>query len=73
MLGTISIYFYACFPQHVLNKWFHYPDDVFQELFQLSKYDFLNTYILSKRDKILLNNNLNNLVVKLENKFNKYF
>ena len=71
--GTISIYFYACFPKNTLYKWFHYPDDVFQELFQLSKNEFINTYILSHRDKILLNNKLNNLVLTLEKKFNKYF
>lgn len=71
--GTISIYFYACFSKNTLYKWFHYPDDVFQELFQLSKTEFINTYILSHRDKILLNNKLNNLVLTLEKKFNKYF
>lgn len=71
--GTISLYFYACFSQNVLAKWFSYPDDVFQELFQLSKYEFLDTYIVSKRNTLLTNVKTQSLIEKLEIKFNKYF
>lgn len=71
--GTISVYFYACFSRQVLSKWFNYPDDVFQELFQLNKYEFLTEYILSKRDNILTLNKLTPLITKLETTFNKYF
>jgi hypothetical protein len=71
--GTISLYFYACFSQNVLAKWFSYPDDVFQELFQLSKYEFLDTYIVSKRNTLLTNVKTQSLIEKLETKFNKYF
>lgn len=71
--GTISIYFYACFPSHVLAKWFNYPDDVFQELFQLNKYEFLDKYFVTHRNLLLTNNKTQQLVMKLEATFSKYF
>jgi hypothetical protein len=71
--GTMSLYFYACFPQHVLSKWFNYNDDVFQELFKLSKYEFLDSYIISKRNILLTTVKTQHLISKLEEKFNKYF
>ena len=71
--GTISIYFYACFPQQVIGKWLNYSDDVFYELFDLPKYEFLQTYIVDKRYKILTSNKLKLLIEKLEKYMNKYF
>lgn len=71
--GTISLYFYACFPLHVLNKWFDYPNDIFEELFKSSKNDFFENLIVSKRNKILTNTKIQKLILKLEEKFNKYF
>jgi hypothetical protein len=71
--GSVSLYFYACFPEHVLNKWFNYSEDCFQELFKLSKYEFLNTYIISKRNIVLSNIKTQKLITTLEQKFNKYF
>lgn len=67
--GTISLYFYACFSQEMLGRLFDYPDDVFQELFQLNKYEFLDTYIISKRNVLLTNNRTQMLIKKLEDKF----
>ena len=72
MHGTISVYFYACFPQNTLSNWFNYTDDVFQELFQLSKYEFLDTYIVSKRNMLLTNIKTQNLINKLEVQIKKY-
>lgn len=71
--GTVSIYFYACFPPHVLDKWFKYPNDVFQELFQLDKYEFLDKYFVTHRNKLLTNVKTQQLIQKLELNFNKYF
>ena len=71
--GTISLYFYACFPIQVLNKWFDYPDDIFYELFKVSKSEFFEQSILSKRNKILTITKIQKLILKLEEKFNKYF
>jgi len=69
--GTISMYFYACFSQETLDKLFNYPDDVFQELFKLSKYEFLDTYIVSKRNTLLTNSKIQKLIIQLEAKLNK--
>jgi hypothetical protein len=71
--GSVSLYFYACFPEHVLNKWFNYSDDCFQELFKLSKTEFLNIYIFSKRKTVLNNLKIQKLIEKLEIKFKLYF
>lgn len=71
--GTISVYFYACFPQHVIAKWLNYPDDVYYELFNLSKYEFLQTYIISKRQNLLTSIKIKQLIDMLEQKLNKYF
>lgn len=69
--GTISLYFYACFSQELLSKFFDYPDDVFLELFKLSKYEFLDTYIVSKRNVLLTNIKTQKLITQIEQKFNK--
>ena len=66
--GTVSVYFYACFPKNILARLFDYSDDIFQELFHLTKYEFLDTYFVSKRDKILSYPNLLNLVQTIEEK-----
>jgi hypothetical protein len=71
--GTISVYLWACFPQNVLAKWFNYPDDIFYELFHLNKYEFLQTYIVEKRNQILSIQKIQDLIALLEQKFNKYF
>jgi hypothetical protein len=71
--GTVSIYFYSCFPADVLARWFNYPDDVFQELFQLNKYEFLDKYFVTHRNLLLTNNKTQQLIQKLEKTFNKYF
>lgn len=64
--GTINLYFYACFSQDVLLKLFNYPDDIFLEYFNLTKFEFLQTYILNKRTEILTNNKIQPLIKSLE-------
>ena len=71
--GSVSLYFYACFPLHVLNKWFNYPDDCFQELFKLNKTEFISVYFENKHNILLKTPRLIALISKLETKFNKYF
>ena len=71
--GIISVYFYACFPQHVIAKWLNYPDDVYYELFNLPKYEFLQTYIISKRQDLLTSVRFKKLIEKLEQNLSKYF
>ena len=66
--GTISPYFYACFSPAILNKWFAYNDDVFFELFQVDKHEFLNTFIISKRDQIMQYTKVQELIFKFEQK-----
>jgi hypothetical protein len=66
--GTVSVYFYACFPKEILARLFSYQEDVFQELFHLSKYEFLDSYFVSKRDNILSYPNLLNIVNIIEEK-----
>ena len=66
--GTVSVYFYACFPKEILARLFSYQEDVFQELFNLSKYEFLDSYFVSKRDNILSYPNLLNIVNVIEEK-----
>lgn len=71
--GSVSLYFYACFPLQVLNKWFNYPDDCFQELFKLNKNEFISIYFENKHNILLKNPRLVEIISKLETKFNKYF
>jgi hypothetical protein len=66
--GTISVYFYACFPKEILARLFNYQEDVFQELFHLSKYEFLDSYFVSKRDNMLKYSNVLNIVNVIEEK-----
>lgn len=73
MPGTISCYFWACFPQHVLNKWFNYFNDTFLELFKFDKFEFFNTLIIPKRNQILTDSKIQILIDKFEKSFQKYF
>jgi hypothetical protein len=70
--GTVSPYLWACFPHQTLAKWFNYPDDVFYELFHVSKYEFLQTWIINKREQILSIKKIQELICLLEQKFSKY-
>lgn len=67
--GSISKYFYACFPWNKLIKmFFHFPDDVFYELFNISKNEFIEL-ICYKRKYILKYQLIKDIIQKIENKF----
>lgn len=67
--GTVSVYFYACLDKDKLNGLFDYPDDLFLELFKLTKQEFLETYILSKRSYLLTYTKILKLIEKMEKIF----
>ena len=65
--GFISPYFYSCFPISFLNKTIiKYPDDVFVEMFQQEKFDFINNVISRKRICMLRYETIRTLVTKVE-------
>ena len=69
--GTISIYFYAAINSYTVYNWFNnYTDDAFQELFKLSKNDFLNNLLDSKRNEILKYPKIRSICDKLDIRFN---
>lgn len=52
--GTISTYFYSCFDQYAINNIFQtYHDDIFQQLFNMNKDQFITKIILNKRSNII--------------------
>jgi len=68
--GTISQYFYACFDFNKLVKlFFNTPDDVFYELFNLSKNEFIEINIMKKREMILKYNSIKEIMDKFQVKF----
>lgn len=69
--GTISLYFYACFSSDILAILLNYPDDIFQEYFQLNKYEFIQTYILNKRIEIMKYPKILKLIEKFEEIYKK--
>jgi len=68
--GTISLYFYAAFSNKLLYTFFKlYLDDVFLELFEMNKYDFINNILIPKRLELLKYDKLIELSNKLEHRF----
>jgi hypothetical protein len=67
--GTISKYFYACFPWNKLVKYFFsYNNDVFYEFFNISKNEFIEL-LEQKRKNILKFKTIRELIKKIEEKF----
>ena len=65
--GYISPYFYSCFPGSFLNKTLiTYLDDVYIEMFQQNKFDYINNVIVRKRSIMLRYENIRTLVAKVE-------
>lgn len=70
--GTISIYFYAAINPYKVYTWFNqYTDDSFQELFKMSKENFLNNLLEAKRLELLKYSKLRDICDKLDKKFEK--
>lgn len=67
--GNVSKYFYACFPWNkLINYFFSYTNDVFQELFLMSKNEFIEL-IEHKRKMILKYVSIKEIIQKMEQKF----
>ena len=67
--GSISKYFYACFPFERIIKFFYpYTNDVFFELFNVSKNEFIEI-IDQKRKNILKYQSIKEIIQKIEEKF----
>ena len=64
--GTISIYFYACFSENKINDFCDYTQDIFMQYFQLSKAQFIDTYITQKRKYMLSYEKILNFIKKIE-------
>lgn len=70
--GTISIYLYAAINPNTVYSWFcNYNDDAFQELFHMSKKEFLENVIASKREFIIKFPKIREICNKLDAKFLK--
>jgi hypothetical protein len=68
--GSVSSYFYACLDQSKIFRIFHdFPDDVFYELFNCTRNEYLDNCILNKRDKIICISNLKDIINKINEKF----
>lgn len=71
--GSISLYFYACFSMNKNYKIFiNIPDDVFYELFNCNRNDFIENHIYKKHDKIIRIAILNDIINKINEKFNSF-
>lgn len=67
--GTVSPYFYACLRSETVFRIFgDIPDDVYFELFNCSRNDFLQYNIGEKRDKILCKSALFDMINNIDNK-----
>lgn len=67
--GSISKYFYACFPWNKIIKYFFsYSNDVFFEFFNISKNEFIEL-IDQKRKNILKYKSVREIIQKIEEKF----
>lgn len=72
--GSVSSYLYACINSNTVFKIFYdIPDDVFFELFNCSRNDFVSIMISQKRDKIICISSLLNLINKIDCKFKELF
>jgi hypothetical protein len=69
--GSISTYFYACLDNSkIYRMMIDIPDDIFYELFNCSRNEFIDCTILSKRDKIIRIAILKDIINKINEKFN---
>lgn len=69
--GTISIYFYAAINSYKVYSWLNqYPEEVFQELFKLTKEEFMNNLLESKRCEIIKYPKIRSICDKLDARFN---
>ena len=67
--GSISKYFYACFSfEKIIRFFFSYQNDVFYELFNISKNEFIEI-IDQKRKNILKYKSIKDIIKKFEEKF----
>lgn len=67
--GSMSKYFYACFPWNKIIKYFFsYSNDVFFEFFNISKNEFIEL-IDQKRKNILKYKSVREIIQKIEEKF----
>jgi hypothetical protein len=70
--GTVSTYFYACLDTELNFKIFgDIPDDVFYELFNVSRNEFLSMFIAKKRDSILTKAKVFKVINTINEKFSK--
>lgn len=68
--GSISSFLYACLDQYKIFKIFHdVPDDIFYELFNCSRNEYIENCILNKRSKIIGILKLKELINKINDKF----
>lgn len=66
--GSVSQYFYACFSfEKIVKIFFNTPDDVFLELFNMQKNQFINM-LQNKRNNILKYKNIRTIMEKIEQK-----
>lgn len=70
--GTVSLYFYACLDFNVnFNIFKDIPDDVFYEMFNVSRNEFLENFIKSKHDIIICKSKIFNIINNINKKFSK--
>lgn len=70
--GSTSTYFYACLDSSTVFRMFSdIPDDVFFELFNCSRNDFLQYSVSEKHDKILCKKKLFEMINKISKKFDQ--
>lgn len=70
--GTVSLYFYACLDPELNFRIFgDIPDDVFYEMFNISRNEFLNLFISKKRESILVKAKIFNIINNINEKFSK--
>lgn len=68
--GSVSIYLYACLEQNKIFKiFFDIPDDIFFELFNCSRNEYLENCIFKCRDKIICISKFSEIINKINSKF----
>jgi hypothetical protein len=69
--GSISLYLYSCLSMNKIYKFLiDIPDDIFYELFSCSRNEFIEHQICKKHDRIIRISNLNDIINKINEKFN---
>ena len=70
--GTVSLFFYACLDRELVFKMFSdIPDDVFLELFNFSRNEFLDLVTQTKRDIVLRKAKVFKIINILNEKFSE--